>query len=80
MTMSKATQAAHGHCKDPAKDAGPEYELGLRKHEIRILKETAEAFSSQLHLDKLFQLVAERGPRQQLRALQLQGRLRQACR
>ena len=58
--MSKVAQTAHGHCKNPAKDAVPEYELGLRKHEIRILKETAEAFSSQLHLDKLFQLVAER--------------------
>jgi len=37
-----------------------EHELYLREFEIQLLKETAEAVSSHLHLDQLFQLVIER--------------------
>ena len=37
-----------------------EDELSLREREIRLLKETAEAVNSELHLDTLLQLVAER--------------------
>ncbi len=37
-----------------------EVELRLREREIRMLKMTADAISSQLNLEKLLQLVAER--------------------
>ncbi len=37
-----------------------EHELYLREFDIQLLKETAEAVSSHLHLDQLFQLVTER--------------------
>mgnify|MGYP001814064544 FL=1 len=60
MTMRKPTRTVHRPAGNPAKDSKAGYKLGLRGHELDLLKETADAVSSQLDLDRLFQLVAER--------------------
>jgi diguanylate cyclase (GGDEF)-like protein len=60
MTMRKPTRTVHRPAGNPAKDSEAGYKLGLRGHELDLLKETADAVSSQLDLDRLFQLVAER--------------------
>jgi diguanylate cyclase (GGDEF)-like protein len=58
--MRKPTRTVHRPAGNPAKDSEAGYKLGLRGHELDLLKETADAVSSQLDLDRLFQLVAER--------------------
>jgi diguanylate cyclase (GGDEF)-like protein len=58
--MSKAPQPVSRSEASPAQASEPEFELGLRGHELELLKETADAVSNQLHLDNLFQMVAER--------------------
>ena len=58
--MRKPTRTVHRPAGNPAKDSKAGYKLGLRGHELDLLKETADAVSSQLDLDRLFQLVAER--------------------
>ena len=60
MTMRKPTRTVHRPAGNPAKDSKAGYKLGLLGHELDLLKETADAVSSQLDLDRLFQLVAER--------------------
>lgn len=52
---SAASQQDHHRTVDEL-----EQELYLREFEMQLLKETAEAFSSHLRLDRLFQLVIER--------------------
>src|SRR5210317_437068 len=59
-TMSKTTRTVHRTAGNPAKDREEGYKLGLRGHELDLLRETADAVSSQPDLDRLFQLVAER--------------------
>ena len=58
--MRKPTRTVHRPAGNPAKDSKAGYKLGLLGHELDLLKETADAVSSQLDLDRLFQLVAER--------------------
>ena len=58
--MSKTTRTVHRPAGNPAKDREAGYKLGLRGHELDLLRETADAVSSQPDLDRLFQLVAER--------------------
>ena len=60
ITMSKTTRTVRQPGGNPARNGELGYQLGLRVRELDLLKETADAVSSQLDLDKLFQLVAER--------------------